>query len=84
MESNFLLKEEDFFAGFTSSCYSSILDTPIAISVKGVDLQTGLNIVVSLSKAFSIHGIFIRRSLRSLPQGSLWEPEPKVREGVYA
>jgi len=54
------------------------------ISVRNVDLQTGLNIVSSISEGFNIHSILIKRGLGKLPQGSLREPEPKVREGVYA
>jgi hypothetical protein len=84
MESNNLHKEEVLFPDFTSSGYSSILDKPITISVKNIDLQTGLNIVGSLSKTFIFHRILIKRSLRRLPQGSLREPTSKMWEGVYA
>ena len=54
------------------------------ISVKNVDLQTGLNILTSLSNEFSVKSILIKRSLRKLPHGSLWEPTAKLWEGVYA
>jgi len=54
------------------------------ISVKNVDLQTGLNIVNLLSKRFTLHNLFIKRSLRKHPHGSLREPTAKLWEGVYA
>jgi len=54
------------------------------ISVRNVDLQTGLKLVDSLSNRFYFHSIFIKRSLRRLPQGSLREPTSKMWEGVYA
>jgi hypothetical protein len=61
-----------------------VFESLFLISVRNVDLQTGLNIVDSISKEFTIRSIFIKRGLGRLPQGSLREPEPKVREGVYA
>lgn len=51
------------------------------ISVKNVDVQTGLNILSSISNRFYIKSITIKRGLGRLPQGSRWEPEPEVQEG---
>ena len=61
-----------------------VFESLFLISVRNVDLQTGLNMVNSISKEFTIRSILIKRGLGRLPQGSLREPEPKVREGVYA
>jgi hypothetical protein len=61
-----------------------ILNTAFLITVRNVDLQTGLNIVNSISKEFIIYDILIKRSLRRLPHGSLREPTSKMWEGVYA
>jgi hypothetical protein len=62
-----------------------VFETLFLISVRNVDLLTGLNIVNSLSNEFYLHSIFIKRSLRRLPQGSLIrEPTAELWEGVYA
>lgn len=61
-----------------------ILNNAFLITVRNVDLQTGLNIVNSISKEFTIQGILIKRSLRRLPHGSLREPTSKMWEGFYA
>jgi hypothetical protein len=62
-----------------------VFENLFLISVRNVDLPTGLNIVDSISKEFNVHSIFIKRSLRRLPQGSLIrEPTAKLWEGVYA
>jgi hypothetical protein len=62
-----------------------VFENLFLISVRNVDLQTGLNIVDSSSKEFNVHSIFIKRSLRRLPQGSLIrEPTAELWEGVYA
>ena len=84
MESNSLTKEEGFLTECPSSCCSSFLSNQFSITVKNVDLQTGLNIVASLSKTFTIHTLLIKRSLRRRPQGSLREPTAELWEGVYA
>jgi hypothetical protein len=62
-----------------------VFENLFLISVRNVDLPTGLNIVDSISKEFNAHSIFIKRSLRRLPQGSLIrEPTAELWEGVYA
>lgn len=59
-------KEEKTLGGCCfSSCYPSVFESSFLISVKNVDLQTGLSILESISKEFSIQNIyFIKRGLR--------------------
>lgn len=69
MSDNCYDKEEDRVgACLSSSCYPSVFETFLTIKIRNVDLHTGLSILESLSKDFSIKDIYITK--RALMGGS--------------